>query len=97
VPHIAEELWQTLGHKEKGGIFKMKWPSYDPAALTEATIPIVIQVNGRLRSKIDAPFDIGEAALKEKVLSDAKVKNFIQDKPIKDFIIVPKKLVNIVV
>ena len=57
---------------------------------------IAVQVNGKLRSKIEVPFDITAPALKDAIFSDAKIKPWIQDKEIKDIIIIPKKLVNIV-
>jgi len=95
VPHFSEEAWQMMGNQES--IFKTPWPKYDPHMLVEETVTIVIQVNGKLRSKIDAPSDISEDKLKELVLADAKLKPWIQNKPIKSFILVPKKLVNLVV
>jgi len=94
VPHIAEEMWQGLG--KNNSIFKSEWPAYDKDAIREKVIVIPIQINGKLRSRIEVPFDIKEEELKKTVLSDGKVKNWIQEKPIKDFIIIPKKLVNIV-
>ncbi|PIS33413.1 MAG: leucine--tRNA ligase [Candidatus Omnitrophica bacterium CG08_land_8_20_14_0_20_41_16] len=93
-PHFSEELWQALGNKES--IFKAEWPVYDSKMLAEETVTIVIQVNGKVRSKIDVPNDIDEAKLKELVLADAKLAPWIQNKPLKNFILVPKKLVNIV-
>ncbi len=95
VPHFTEELWQRLGNKES--IIKTAWPKYDPNMLIEESITIVIQVNGKVRSKIDVPPDISEDKLKELVLADEKLKPWIQNKPIKNFIIVPKKLVNLVI
>ncbi len=95
VPHFAEELWQACGNKES--ILKTQWPEYGPHMLVEETATIVIQVNGKLRSKIDVPADISEDKLKELILSDDKLKPWIQGKPIKNFILVPKKLVNIVI
>ena len=95
VPHIAEEMWQLLG--KSGSIFKCEWPSYDKAAIVERSVTIAIQVNGKLRSRIEAPFDITEDALKRTVLSDPKVKNWIGEREVRDFIIVPKRLVNIVI
>ncbi|MFH0826602.1 MAG: leucine--tRNA ligase [Candidatus Omnitrophota bacterium] len=94
VPHFAEELWQGLGQKES--IFKQDWPKFDPGFLIEETITIVIQVNGKLRSKIDVPADMTEDKLKKLVLHDEKLAPWIQNKPIKNFIIVPQKLVNLV-
>jgi len=94
VPHFSEELWQRLGNKES--IFIQEWPEYDPGILIEKNIVIVIQVNGKVRSKIEVPADISEDKLKKLVLTDEKLKPWIQNKPVKKFIIVPKKLVNIV-
>ena len=94
-PHLAEEMWQKLGNKES--ILKTPWPKYDEKFLKEEIITLVIQVNGKLRSKIEVPVDIAEDKLKELVLADEKLKPWIQGKPIKNFILVPQKLVNIVV
>jgi leucyl-tRNA synthetase len=95
VPHFAEELWQVLGNKES--IFKGAWPEYDPKLLVEENVELVIQVNGKLRSKIEVPRDISEDKLKELVLEDEKVISWLEGRPAKKFIIVPQKLVNIVV
>ncbi len=95
VPHIGEEMWQNLG--KKNSIFKVGWPSYNRSAMTEDTLTIVIQVNGKVRSRIAVRSGINEETLKEAVLADTKVKSFVDGKDIKDFIIVPKKLVNIVI
>jgi len=94
-PHFCAELWEALGNKEN--ISQVPWPKYNPNLLIESTLSIVIQVNGKVRSKIDVPADISEDKLKNLVLSDEKLKPWIQDKPIKNFILVPKKLVNLVV
>jgi len=95
VPHFSEDLWQRLGNKES--IFKREWPEYEPGILIEENILIVIQVNGKVRSKIEVPADISEDKLKKLVLADEKLKPWIQNKPLKKFIIVPKKLVNVVI
>ena len=94
-PHICEELWEALGHK--GTIFKAAWPKYNPEFIHAETISMVIQVNGRVRSKIDVSLNITEEELKEVVLSDEKIKTWLMDKPVRKFIVVPKKLVNIVI
>jgi len=94
VPHIAEELWSILGHKES--ILYTKWPVCDEKALELQELDIVIQVNGKLRSTIKVRVDIKEEELKDMVLKDEKVKKHILDKKIKKFIIIPNKLVNIV-
>jgi len=95
VPHFAEELWQILGNKES--IFKSSWPKYDPQLLIEENVEVVIQVNGKVRSKIEAPRGISEDKLKELVLKDEKLIPWLEGKTPKKFIIVPQKLVNIVV
>lgn len=94
VPHIAEEMWKKLGHE--GSIFRASWPSFDKAALAEETITMVIQVNGKVRSKIDVPADMNEDKVKEAALRDQKALAFIKDKAVRQVIVVPKKLVNIV-
>ena len=95
VPHVCEELWERLGHK--GTIFRSSWPNYDPNFIHAQTITIAIQINSRLRSKIDVPLEISEETLKEAVLKDEKIMAWLIDKPVRKFIVVPKKLVNIVV
>jgi len=95
VPHVSEEMWQSLG--KKSSIFRCPWPLYDTALIVADVISIPVQINGKLRSKVDVPVDIQEGTLKEAVLADPKVRTWIKDGPIKKFIIVPKKLVNIVV
>jgi len=94
VPHIAEEMWESLG--KPAGILKANWPSYDKSAIVEQVVTIPIQVNGKLRSRIDVPADIKEDALKKLVLSDEKVKPHIAGKAVKDIIVIPKRLANIV-
>ncbi|MDD4879622.1 MAG: class I tRNA ligase family protein, partial [Candidatus Omnitrophica bacterium] len=94
-PHFCEELWRSLGNKES--ILKAGWPKFDPKMLVEENITIVIQVNGKVRSKIEVPADIADEKLKELVLSDEKVKPWLEGKPAKNIVIVPKRLVSIVV
>jgi leucyl-tRNA synthetase len=95
VPHISEELWHKL--RRNGSVFRSPWPSYDAKALVKDVVTIVIQVNGKLRSRLDIPSDIDNDKLRALVLSDVKVKKFTEGKAIRDFIVVPKRLVNIVV
>jgi len=94
-PHFCEELWETLGNKES--IFKAAWPKYDPKLLIEENVELVIQVNGKVRSKIEVPRDIPEDKLKELVLKDEKLALWVGGKPLKKFIVVPQKLINIVI
>jgi len=94
-PHIAEELWQNLGHKKS--IFLEKWPEYDPKLVREEIVTLIIQVNGRVRDKIEVEADISEEKAKELAFSQKKVKNWIEGKEIRKVIFVPGKLINIVV
>ena len=95
VPHFSEELWQILGNNES--ILKEKWPEFNPNLIIEQNVTLVIQVNGKVRSKIEVSFNTPEAKLKELVLSDGKLTAWIQNKPIKSFILIPNKLINLVI
>ncbi|HTG00546.1 MAG TPA: leucine--tRNA ligase, partial [Nitrospirota bacterium] len=94
-PHFAEELWERLGNR--GMIADASWPAYDPAAIAESEITIVVQVNGKVRSKVLLPVDASDAAVEAAALHDAKVKEFTGGKPPKKVIVVKGKLVNVVV
>lgn len=94
-PHFCEELWQSLGNKES--VLKAGWPEYDPEMLVEESVTIAIQVNGKVRSKLDVPSDITDERLKELVLADEKIKQWLGGKPVRNIVIVPKRLVSIVV
>ena len=94
-PHIAEELWEKLGHKES--IFKEKWPEYDQSLIKDEEIELVIQINGKLRDRIRVSADISEEEAIKSGKESKKVKNFIGDKEIKKVIFVKGKLINIVV
>ena len=95
VPHFAEELWQALGNQPS--ILKMPWPTPSESALEKEELLIVIQVNGKLRSRFSVSADIDDETVKEKALADERIQKFIDDKPIKKVILVKNKLVNIVV
>lgn len=94
-PHIAEEMWQRLGNAQS--ILKEEWPAYNPEFIKEEKITYVIQVNGKMRAKVEVLPGITESELKERVYSDEKVKKWVGKKPIKRFIIVPQGLVNLVI
>lgn len=94
IPHITHHLWQHLafeGQMENAG-----WPKTDLHALQSETIELVIQVNGKLRSKITVPDDANQKEIEEKALSDTRIQGIMNGQPFKKIIIVPKKLVNIV-
>ena len=95
VPHIAEEMWSIL--ENQGSVFRSAWPSYEISAMTEESVTIAIQVNGKFRSRIEVPHDIKKEDLKDRALSDPKIMSYVGQNPVRDFIVVPKKLINIVV
>jgi len=93
-PHLAEELWQMLGHPRS--VSEEPWPSYDPEALQAEELLVVVQVDGKLRSRLILPASTDEEAIREAALADPKIKRWLQDREVKKVIVVPKKLVNIV-
>jgi leucyl-tRNA synthetase len=95
VPHFAEELWEAIGYDSS--VLLAPWPSYREDALIKDDLLIVVQVNGKLRSRFNVDVDADDNTIKELALSDERVQKFINDKPIKKVIVVKKKLVNIVV
>jgi leucyl-tRNA synthetase len=95
VPHITEELWHVLGHSKS--ILKAPWPKWNEDALRAEEVLIVVQVNGKLRSRITVSVDATEEQLQEAAVLNAKTQEFIGGKTIKKVVVVPGKLVNIVV
>lgn len=95
VPHFSQELWQALGHS--GSTLLVAWPSFRKDALVQDEATIVVQVNGKLRSRFSAAMDTDDDALKAIALTDEKVKKFVGGKEPKKIIVVKNKLVNIVV
>ncbi len=94
VPHFAEELWEALGNRTS--VVKTEWPHYDPEAVLEDEILIVIQINGKLRDRMTIPASYGEDEVKAWALKSERIRKLVGDKEIKRVILVPKKLVNIV-
>ncbi len=92
-PHLCEELRQVIGH-DAGN--EVAWPLYDEQAAREDEITVVLQVNGKVRSRLQVPADIGEEELKEKATTDPNVLKFSEGKTVRKVIVVPGKLVNIV-
>ncbi|MBW7649986.1 leucine--tRNA ligase [Anoxybacillus sp. ST4] len=93
-PHIAEELWEKLGHSNT--IAYEAWPAYDEAKLVEDEVEIVIQVNGKVRTKLHVPADATKEQLEQLAMEDEKIKEQIEGKTVRKVIAVPGKLVNIV-
>ena len=99
-PHIAEEMWEGLGHS--GGLLGKgiqvgKWPQADPELARREQLEIPIQVNGKVRSRLLVSADVTESDLREAALADEKVRGFIDGREVKNVIVVPRRLVNVVV
>lgn len=94
-PHLAEEMWEMLGHKPS--ISKESWPKYDASKCVDDEVEIVIQINGKLRSKIMMPINSDKEAVLEAAKNDEKAKTWLDGKTVIKEIVVPNKLVNIVV
>ncbi len=94
-PYLTHELWEMLG--ESSGLLRAPWPQYDPALAKEEEVEIVLQVNGKNRSRITVPADAEEDQIRESALADEKIKAAIEGKEIVKVIVVKGKLVNIVV
>jgi leucyl-tRNA synthetase len=94
-PHISEELWESLGNNTS--IHLEAWPKVDEAALVQAEVTVVVQINGKLRDRITVPTDLDAKALEVRALSEPKVQQQLEGKHVMKVISVPGKLVNIVV
>ena len=94
-PHFCSELWEITGHDRE--LQDHLWPSFDPESAKEEEITVVLQVNGKVRSRLLVAPDIEDEKLKEMAIADSNVQKFVAGKPIRKTIVVPKKLVNVVV
>ena len=94
VPHFCHALWNHLGHS--GAVMDAAWPKSDKEALTQDSIMIVLQVNGKLRDRIDVPKDITKEDLEVLALTNSAVTRFTEGKTLRKVVVVPKRLVNIV-
>ncbi len=95
VPHVANELWRGLGHENT--LDHHPWPTADPSALVVDRIELVVQVNGRVRAKIDVEAGSSEEALVEAVLGNDRVQSVLGGRPVKRTIVVPGRVVNLVI
>jgi leucyl-tRNA synthetase len=95
VPHIAEELWAALGNTRS--ILLASWPSWREDAIERDEVLIVVQVNGKLRSRITAGIDADDEAVTQMALADENVRKFVQGRAVRKVIVVKNKLVNVVV
>ncbi|WP_428938020.1 leucine--tRNA ligase [Fontivita pretiosa] len=94
-PHIAEEIWQRLGHHKS--LARRPWPQFDPSKLVESMLELPVQVNGKVRDKITVPADADEQTVLQAAENAQRVRPWIEGKTIRKRLYVPKKLVNLVV
>jgi leucyl-tRNA synthetase len=93
-PHIAEELWQRLGRER---LWEEPWPEADPGLLEVETFELVVQVNGKVRDRVEVPVDLSEDELIARATASPKAQAFLNGKRIRRTVVVPRKLVNLVV
>ncbi|MEF9437677.1 MAG: leucine--tRNA ligase [Candidatus Mariimomonas ferrooxydans] len=94
-PHVAEEFWKGMGGSQS--VFNETWPLWDEQITREDEIELVIQINGKLRSKLMIPAGLDDEGIKESALRDPRISEYVQSKPMKKIIVVKGKLINIVI
>lgn len=95
VPHLAEELWEALGHE--ASVHLEAWPQYDESALVQDEVEMVVQINGKVREHITVDVALSKEEVAEQALADTRVQALIAGKTVRKTIVVPKKLINFVV
>ncbi len=93
-PHLAEELWEQLGHRDS--VFRASWPAADAAALEREAVQVVVQVDGRVRTRLVVPPEMAEDRLRSEALADEKVQPWLRSREVARIVVVPGRLVNIV-
>jgi leucyl-tRNA synthetase len=96
VPHLAEELWEMLGHTD-ATLAHGSWPKFAPELAAEDQVEVVVQINGRVRGKVQVESGMGEEELAERVFSDPKIAKLLDGQRVVKRVVVPDKLVNVVV
>jgi len=94
-PHITEELWELLGYATS--IFDARWPTFDPALTVEDTVVVPVQVNGKVRGRIEVARDASEDDMFAAAMADTVVQAHLDGKAIRRRVVVPGRLVNLVV
>jgi leucyl-tRNA synthetase len=93
-PHVTEELWEQLGHRTS--LFTQTWPVPDPAALARKEVTLVLQVDGKVRSRLTLEVDAAEETVQRLALADDKVRPWLQGRAVERVVVVPNRLVNVV-
>jgi leucyl-tRNA synthetase len=95
MPHLAEELWERLGGAYS--VHTQRWPQYDAGLAADEVITLVVQLNAKVRARLEVPVDVTEAGAKELALSNASIQQYLAGKQVLKVIYVPGRLLNIVV
>jgi leucyl-tRNA synthetase len=93
-PHVAEEMWEMLGHRDL--LVFHPWPQADASKMVDASVEIVVSINGKVRDKLIAPLGASDTWLKEEALKLPRIIEMMAGQPVRKWIIVPNKLINIV-
>jgi leucyl-tRNA synthetase len=93
-PHVSEELWSELGHRES--LFKQPWPTPDAGALVRKEVTLVVQVDGKVRSRLQVDVDAPEERIQRLALEDDKVQPWVRQRAVERVVVVANRLVNIV-
>ena len=93
-PHFAEEMWETMGMPYS--VFNASWPEYDESALNRAVVEMAVQINGKVKTRVEIDTNLSDKQIEEAALSDEKVKQFIGDSKVKKIIIIKNRIINIV-
>ncbi|MFA9395334.1 MAG: leucine--tRNA ligase [Halodesulfovibrio sp.] len=93
-PHLCEEIWEQLGHKER--LVHALWPTYSEEAMVKDVLTVVVQVNGKVRARLEVPASAGKDEVEELAKNDVNVQKHVEGKTIRKVIVIPGKLVNIV-
>src|SRR4029079_610662 len=94
-PYTAEEMWERLGHRPT--VSRAGWPTFDQALLVEDSVTAVVQVQGKVRARLEVSPDVSDAGLEAAALADPAVQRAIDGKPVRKVIVRAPKLVNVVV
>ncbi|HEY8424795.1 MAG TPA: leucine--tRNA ligase [Limnochordales bacterium] len=94
IPHATESMWETLGHQ--GSIHQQPWPAYDPGALQRERVTVPVQVDGKVRDRIELPVDASEEEAREAALSSPRVQRWVEGRTVQQVIVVPGRLVSVV-
>jgi leucyl-tRNA synthetase len=95
-PHLAEELWAQLGGTGRS-VFDERWPAYDERLAEAGKVEIAVQVNGKLRARLELPRGTSQDDVVARALAEAGVKKFVDGNPVKKIVFVQDRLVNLVV